>query len=277
MQKSILPIVATFLLVVITYSAKTHALESDNPLSVQHNQIDVTDDFQLPQMVNIPGGAARMGCVSDLGCMRFEKPVHNVSLRSFEISKYEVTFQQWDLCVAKGGCDYIPDDSGWGRGLRPVVNVSWDDIQIYIEWLNQESGKQYRLPTEAEWEHAARAGSPAPYHWGSEIGDNNANCDGCGSQWDDKKTAPVGAFNANAWGVHDMHGNVYEWVQDCWNSSYRGAPDNGASWDSGDCSKRVLRGGAWSSSAQYIRVAIRYNGDKDYRGDIRGFRLARTL
>ena len=126
-----------------------------------------------------------------------------------------MTFAEWDACVSASGCKHKPDDRSWGRGSRPVMNVSWDDItKDYLPWLSRKTDKSYRLLTEAEWEYAARAGSRGKYTWGDEIGKNRANCDGCGSHWD-KQTAPVGSFQANAFGLHDMHGNVWEWVADC--------------------------------------------------------------
>ena len=140
----------------------------------------------------------------------------------------------------------LADERGWGRGRRPVINVSWEDAVAYTKWLSGQTGERCRLPSEAEWEYAARAGSVTKYSWGNEIGSNQANCDVCGSQWDGKQTAPVGSFDPNGWGLHDLHGNVWEWVQDCWNGSYQGAPTNGSAWESGDCSRRVLRGGSWN-------------------------------
>ena len=167
-----------------------------------------------PKMVAVPGGSFKMGCVSGKDCESNEKPVHTVNLSTFEISATEITFEQWDGCVADGGCAHYPDDVGWGRDNHPVINVSWKDVQQYISWLNKKTGKTYRLPTDAEWEYAARAGNCTKYSWGNEIGKNKANCKNCGSKWDDKQTAPVGSFQANGFGLYDMHGNVYERVQD---------------------------------------------------------------
>ena len=145
----------------------------------------------------------------------------------------------------QAGAKGIVPDRGWGRGNRPVINVSWKDAQSYVRWLSQRTGHRYSLPSESEWEYVARAGTDTRYSWGDEIGRNRANCDGCGSRWDDEQTAPVGSFSPNAWGVHDMHGNVWEWVEDCWNDSYVGAPSDGSAWESGECGYRVLRGGSW--------------------------------
>ena len=232
-----------------------------------------------PEMVEIPAGQFRMGCVSGQDCFSDERPVHNVRIRqSFEVSKYEVTFAQWDACVLGGGCGgYRPDDEGWGRGTRPVINVSWEDAQAYVSWLSSQTGEAYRLLSEAEWEYVARAGTQTAYSWGSDIGSDRANCEGCRSRWDDSQTAPVGSFHADAFGVHDMHGNVWEWVEDCWNDSYRRAPSDGSAWLRGNCERRVLRGGSWGSLPRSLRSAERLWNTSGYRGSGLGFRVARTL
>ena len=233
-------------------------------------------------MIKIPAGSFRMGDIQGGGGPD-EKPVHRVSVDAFWLGKFEVTFDQWDACVAVGGCDDSGPrsdggDNGWGRGSRPVIEVSWEDMtEQFIPWLNKTTGKQYRLPSEAEWEYAARAGSETKYSWGNSIGNNKANCDGCGSRWDDSQTAPVGSFSANAFGLYDMHGNVYEWTQDCWNGSYKGAPSDSSAWLKGDCSRRVLRGGSWYSYPNGLRSANRIDFTTGVRSNDDGFRLARTL
>ena len=150
------------------------------------------------------------------------------------MSKYELTFADWDACVAGGGCNgYKPVDQGWGRGQQPVINVNWDDAQHYVAWLSQVTGKTYRLLTEAEYEYATRAGTTTTYPWGDDIklnGQAMANCDGCGSKWDDKQTAPVGSFAPNKFGLYDMVGNVFEWTEDCVHKNYNGAPTDGSAW-----------------------------------------------
>ena len=207
------------------------------------------------EMVSIPGGTFRMGDLNGAG-YDDEKPVHSVTVPAFKLGKYEVTFAQWDACVADGGCGrYTPDDEGWGRGNRPVMNVSWDDIQRFIAWLKARTGGNFRLPTEAEWEYASRAGSITIYSWGNSIGSNRANCRECGDRWE--YTAPVGSFSANAWGIHDMHGNVYERVQDCYKHSYVGAPTDSRAWTSGGCGQRVIRGGSWYNTPRDLRSAYR--------------------
>ena len=231
-------------------------------------------------MVVVPAGSYRMGSPShEEGRSDREGPVHRVTIaQPFAVGVYEVTFAEWEACESGGGCrGYWPDDEGWGHGRRPVINVSWQDVQTYVEWLSDQTGQAYRLLSEAEWEYVARAGTTTKYWWGDEIGRNRANCDGCGSQWDDKQTAPVGSFRPNGFGLYDVHGNVWEWVQDCWNGDYTGAPRDGGAWTTGDCSGRVLRGGSWFSFPILLRSADRLRYSSDYRYLIIGFRIARSL
>ena len=224
-------------------------------------------------MVSIPGGTFRMGDLNGAGDDD-ERPVHSVTVPDFKLGKHEVTFAQWDACVADGSCGrYTPDEEGSDRGNRSVIDVSWDDIQSFIAWLNARTGGNFRLPTEAEWEYASRAGSTTKYSWGNSIGSNRANCyDDCGDRWE--YTAPVGSFSANAWGLHDLHGNVNEWVQDCWNDSYAGAPTDGSAWTSGDCVRSVIRGGSWSATPRDLRSAYRAWLLRSLRSYTVGFRLA---
>ena len=232
-----------------------------------------------PEMVVIPAGSFRMGCVSGRDCYSREQPVHPVTIsRPFALSRHEMTFDEYDRFAAATGRSR-PDDEGWGRGRRPAVNVSWNDAQAYVSWLSAETGVRYRLPSEAEWEYAARAGTTTAYSWGNEIGSNRASCYLCGSQWDGEMTATVGSFGANAWGLHDMHGNVWEWVEDCWHETYVGAPADGSAWTAGgNCGLRVLRGGSWLGDPRDLRAASRYGDDAGGRNyDIFGFRVARTL
>ena len=238
---------------------------------------------ECPLMVVVPSESFQMGePESEVDWRRYEGPVRRVTIaRPFAVGVYEVTFDEWDACVSDGGCGgYRPDDEGWGRGLRPVVFVSWDDAQAYVRWLSRKTGHKYRLLSEAEWEYVARAGTTTAYWWGDDIGRNRANCydgDGYGPQCGDsyRNTAPVGSFSANPFGLYDVHGNVLEWVEDCWNSSYRGAPADGSAWTSGDCSRRVVRGGSWSRGPLYILSALRWSTGG--RNDKVGFRVARTL
>ena len=238
-----------------------------------------------PEIVVIPAGQFLMGCVSGQDCFDNEMPVHEVTIaEAFAVSRYEVTFAEWDLCLERGGCGGIrPDDEDWGRGNRPVVNVSWEDAREYAAWLSGQTGATYRLLSEAEWEYVARAGSSTAFSWGNEIGVNRANCGDwetydlgtCGDRWGN--TAPVGSFEPNAFGVHDMHGNVYEWVEDCWNESYAGAPSDGTAWRSGDCTRHMARGGSWSVIPRFLSSAYRYGNTAGNRNYSKGFRVARTL
>ena len=224
-----------------------------------------------PELVVVPAGSFVMG--SQLYWRQ-----HQVTIpQPFAVGVYEVTFGEWDACVSGGGCGYRPRDGGRGRGRRPVMNVNWEDAQAYVGWLSEQTGKRYRLLSEAEWEYVARAGTTTEYWWGDEIGRNRANCNGCGSQWDDERTAPVGSFQPNGFGLYDVHGNVWEWVQDCWNRGYAGAPRDGRAWETGDCSRRVLRGGSWYYEPRYLRSANRIRNTADYRFNSSGFRIARSL
>ena len=233
------------------------------------------DCDECPQMVVIPAGSFLMGSpASEEGRDGDEGPQHRVTIReAFAAGVYEVTFEEWDSCVADGSCDgYRPDDEGWGRGRRPVINVNWDDAQSYVRWLSRKTGKEYRLLSEAEWEYAVRAGTTTRYSFGDEITPSDANYGG-----NIGNTQPVGSYRANGFGLHDMHGNVWEWVQDCLNDGYAGSPTDGIAWERGDCSRRVLRGGSWVSSSRDLRVANRLRNRTGNRNYYFGFRVARTI
>jgi len=207
-----------------------------------------------------------------------EGPQHKVTIaRPFAVSRYEITFDEWDACVAAVGCKHKPSDEGWGRGKRPVINVSWDDAQAYVVWLSKKTGKKYRLLSEAEWEYAARAGTTTRYPWGDEPGSNRANFYGSGSQWSGKQTAPVGSFEPNAFGLYDMIGNVWEWVQDCHAERYSESIRDGSAFETQNCGLRVVRGGSWGNGPEFARVANRSRSEPTVRGINHGFRLARTL
>ena len=223
-----------------------------------------------PQMIVVPAGSFRMGCLAENGCAAPETPVRVVNIATpFSISKHEVTFAQYDRFARAAG-RRRPDDAGWGRGDRPVVNVSWGDAVEYVEWLSAETGRRYALPGEAEWEYAARAGTETRYAWGDAVGDQ-ANCADCSRS--PGRSVTVGSFRANAWGLHDMHGNVWEWVQDCWNASYENAPTDAGARSDGDCGRRMLRGGSWFNAQQFARSASRLSGEATVRGNIAGFRV----
>ena len=212
-----------------------------------------------PEMVVVPAGAFTMGSpANEKDRQSNENPQHKVTIaKPFAVSKFEVTFDEWDACVILGGCVYQASDNGWGRGTRPVISITWDDAQAYVGWLSRQTGRLYRLLSEAEWEYAARAGSDKAYSWGDEVGEGNANCNGCGSQWGGRQTAPVRSFAPNVFGLHDMHGNVAEWVQDCYQGNYNGAPVDGSAWTTGNCNARVLRGGSWGLRPLNLRSAFR--------------------
>ncbi|MBN8454295.1 formylglycine-generating enzyme family protein [Accumulibacter sp.] len=230
-------------------------------------------------MVVVRAGSFPMGSPeSEPGRGNDEGPQHTVTVaQPFAVGKYEVTFDEWDACVAAGGCQHTPGDELWGRDRRPVVNVSWNDAQAYVSWLTRKTGKGYRLLSEAEWEYAARARSTTAYPWGHDKGTIRANFRYSGSQWSDRLTAPVGSFAPNGFGLYDMIGNVWEWTQDCWNGSYQGAPSDGLAWLTGDCGRRVVRGGCWNRHPEVARAAYRTWLEPGLRTDILGFRLARTL
>ena len=248
---------------------------------------------KCPEMVVVPAGSFTMGSPdSEQGRDIDESPQHSVTFaKPFSVGRFAVTFDEWDACVAEGGCSgYRPQDLGWGRNRRPVINVSWDEATAYAAWLSRKTHKPYRLLTEAEWEYAARAGSTTAYYWGNEIGSGNANCapDGkleCGSIWDNKQTAPVGSFAANAFGLYDMAGNVWQWVQDCYHSSYKGAPTDGSAWTTGNCIgtlededfQRVIRGGSWITLPRLLRSAGRFRNTFSSSGNLLGFRVGRAL
>lgn len=234
-----------------------------------------------PEMAMVPAGKFWMGSPpEEKGRSPDEDPRHEVAVgRPFAVSRFEITTEEWDVCVLLGGCVWPAPDPGWGRGRQAVVNVSWDDARQYAAWLSRRTGKPYRLLSEAEWEYAGRGGKQTAYSWGDEIGRNNANCADCGSRWDSKQTAPVGSFAANAFGLSDMHGNVWEWVEDCWHKSYtEQPPTDGSAWtERGDCDRHVVRGGSWFNRAEVLRSAHRASYTPGTRRNNVGFRVARAL
>jgi formylglycine-generating enzyme required for sulfatase activity len=238
------------------------------------------------EMVVVPAGSFTMGSPdSEPTRTKFEGPQHRVTFaRQFAVGRFAVTFDEWDACVADGGCNgYKPNDEGWGRGRRPVINVSWNDASAYIAWLSGKTGKGYRLLSEAEREYVARAGARTAFWWGAEISSRQANYNGnyaYGNSWFGEfrqRTMPVDSFRPNKWGLSQVHGNVWEWTQDCWHESYAGAPDDGAPWESGRCSYRMVRGGSWSTDPGELRAAVRGRFPVDFRSNSLGFRVARTL
>ena len=198
---------------------------------------------ECPEMVVIPPGNFTMG--RDDG-KSVETPAVPVAvLKSFAMSRYEITWDEWLACVEAGTCTQVPDDHEWGRGQQPIMNITWQDANDYARFLTEKTGQAYRLPTEAEWEYAARAGTETHFFWGDAAGTYNANCRKCGTPWDGKGNAPVGTFKPNPFGLHDMNGNVWEWMQDCWNPTHDGAPTIARARTDGDCERRVIRSGSW--------------------------------
>jgi formylglycine-generating enzyme required for sulfatase activity len=230
------------------------------------------DCDRCPELVLIPAGTFDMG--SD-EVFEFEKPVHQVTIRKpFYIGKREVTFEEWDACADEGGCGYRPSDRGRGRGKRPVTDIDWKDATGYLVWLSSKTGHSYRLPTEAEWEYAARAGTTTSFPWGRTVDKNRANCLGCNPE-PLKQTVETGSFPPNAFGLFDMAGNAAEWVEDCWSDNYKGAPTDGTAFTKPGCRERVLRGGSFNNDSRYLRSAARFKYDYDVRFYTNGFRVAR--
>jgi formylglycine-generating enzyme required for sulfatase activity len=260
--------------------------EAVHPLTAeQERALKPTDSFKecdkCPEMVVVPAGSFTMGSpASEVGRYDDEGPQHLVTFaKPFAVGRFAVTFDEWDACVADGGCNgYRPADEGWGRGRRPVINVSWDDAEAYLSWLARKTGKTYRLPSEAEREYVTRAGTTTAYWWGSSISTSQANYDGT-------RTVSVDSFEPNPWGLYQVHGNVWEWMEDCY-QDYNGAPIDGSARTSGNCnpfgidgfgSGRVVRGGSWIYGARGLRSAVRGWVFTDSRGSYEGFRVGRTL
>ncbi|OED36616.1 hypothetical protein AB833_26510 [Chromatiales bacterium (ex Bugula neritina AB1)] len=246
-------------------------LKRSVPVAQPEPQLVIQRQSFEPEMLSIPGGTFLMGSPASESGREGDENQHQVNVRAFKLSKYETTFEEYDVFARETGRQ-LPQDQGWGRGRRPVINVSWHDAVAYAEWLSGKTGKRYRLPTEAEWEYAARAKSRSAYPWGDDIGRNKANCDGCGSRWDVKQTAPVGQFGANQWGLHDMHGNVYEWTCSDYEDPYNGAEQECVSGQSNV--DRALRGGSWDDAPRDVRSADRFNYWPDDPDNDTGFRLS---
>jgi formylglycine-generating enzyme required for sulfatase activity len=247
------------------------------------------DCGDCPLMVVVPAGSSMMGSteaerewvVKQGGRQERvdeEMPQHPVEIRRpFAVGKYEVTFDEWDACVRGGGCNGYKPDRGWGRGRRPVINVSWNDAKTYVDWLKRATSQPYRLLSEAEWEYAARAGTTSRFWWGNEITLANANYQNLLN-----RSTEVGRYPPNRWGLHDTAGNLREWVEDCYHDSYKeaGRPDDGSAWTTGDCTLRTRRGGSWFDLYPFtLRSSARGFGEPNervFRND-EGFRVARTL
>ena len=242
-------------------------------VQVADAQENSSQEIPLPEMVLIPGGETEVGSLIDFRA----QPIHRVEIESFYISKFEITFEQFDA-FSEATDKAKRNDLGWGRGDNPVVDVSWEDATEYAEWLSSITGETYRLPTEVEWEYVARANNYlAQYSWGDEIGANRANCRDCGSQWDGLSTAPVGSFEPNSFGVHDMHGNVWELTSNCYTPTYYEAVSYSGESANPDCKGVVVRGGSWDTDAEKLKIWSRDPNRKDNAYNDVGIRLVKEF
>ena len=246
--------------------------------------VPVKECAECPAMVRILSGIFTQGGPrNEPQSIEIERPLREVNVRAFFMGQTAVTFEEWDACVADGGCTHHPGDESWGRGSRPVIDVSWDDAQEYVDWLSNRTGQDYRLPSESEWEYATRAGTTGRFNTGDCITTDQANFNGevpatgCPTGIYRGGPLPVGSFGPNGFGLYDTHGNVQELVQDCWNWGYVGAPTNGSAWMIGDCSLAVLRGGSAGASGWVLRSAGRWYNERDVRSTSWGFRVARAV
>jgi formylglycine-generating enzyme required for sulfatase activity/class 3 adenylate cyclase len=222
-----------------------------------------------PEMVSLPGGTFAMGSNEDVT----EKPVHQVRLKSFAIAKYPVSVREWNACAAASACPFTAP----GNDEAPVTNISWSDAAQFAAWLAKVTGKPYRLPTEAEWEYAARGGTQTRYWWGDQFQHGLANCKNCTQIASTQPPNKVGDFKANPYGLFDMGGTVDQWVEDCWHKNYQGAPTDGSAWREDACTAHVIRSGSWRNDARYVRPANRDRYDTNVRYPTHGFRIALTL
>ena len=232
-----------------------------------------------PAMVVIPAGSFVMGSpVDEKGRSEDEAPQHEVTIGyAFAVSKFEITVAQWDLCVTYGNCTPRLIEPGDGDDHSPVVKITWPDAKRYVAWLSRMTGKTYRLLSEAEWEYAARGGTRTAYPWGDDVGTANAVCESCGSEWDRKSLAPVGSLAPNPFGLHDMHGNAWEWTEDCYHLDYKNAPADGSPWLERTCLRRSVRGGSFDYSPGGPRSATRYRYVPSSINDDLGMRIARSI
>jgi formylglycine-generating enzyme required for sulfatase activity len=232
------------------------------------------DCTECPEMVSLPAGSFTMG---DNKGDRSEKPAHKVTIKKpFAIGKFEVTVGEWKSCVTDGACKPTSDEVQ-NVDDAPVRDISWADATDYVKWLSRKTNQEYRLPTEAEWEYAARAGTQTTYWWGNNMQSGKANCKDCGGQTSYEHPSKVGNYEPNPFGIHDMNGNVWEWVDDCWHRNFQGAPRDGSAWTDGNCAVRVIRSGSWRNDKTYVHSASRFKYDAYIRYIQNGFRVAKTL
>jgi formylglycine-generating enzyme required for sulfatase activity len=219
-----------------------------------------------PEMVSLPGGAFEMGSNDEPS----EKPIHGVKVEAFAISKFPVTVLEWNECVAAKGCARVP----MGKDDEPATDLSWKDTQQFVTWLAQVTHRRFRLPSEAEWEYAARGGTHTRYWWGEELQRGMANCKGCGDAYDAAHPAKAGSFKPNPFGLYDMGGGVDQWVADCWHKNYQSAPVDGSAWLDDNCPTHVIRSGSWKNEPSDVRAASRDHYDTGVRYPTLGFRIA---
>jgi len=228
-----------------------------------------------PEMVVIPSGTFKMGSLKG---KKSERPVHTITIyQHLAAGRFEVTFEEWDACHREGGCSKKVHDRDWGRQNRPVINVLYSDIQEYLTWIREKTSSFYRLPSEAEWEYAARAGTTTEYWWGNEMKKGYANCRDCGTKWSGIKSAPVGSFKPNPWGLYDLHGNLLEYVEDCWTKNHGTVPKNALPYLKSNCRSRVIKGGAWYYLPKASRSAYRTKNDTRVFSYLIGFRVFREI
>ena len=230
-----------------------------------------------PTMMVVPQGKFVMGSPEGQG-QNYERPQHEVTIaKPFAVAKFEVTQEEWQACVDYGDCEKPTSSSTVGNSRNPVDDITWDQAETFVAWLSRMTGKTYRLLSEAEWEYAARAGTETAYPWGDEVGEGNANCSDCGGTQDHRRAAPVGSYAANGFGLYDMQGNVSEWVEDCANESYNGAPSDGSAWTTGSCDMRVTRSGSFFVDHKIIASGARGSNVHGMGYSSLGLRVARTL
>ncbi len=248
----------------------------DPPRALEVYQDNLARGGLGPVMIKLSDGTFTMGAKAS-SPFQDELPPHEVRLQSFSISRFEITFEEFDAFAESTGLA-LPKDKGWGRGKQPVINITWEEAVDYTKWLSQQTGHQYRLPSEREWEYAAGAGKDSLYWYGNELGRNRGNCAVCGSQWDNNQPAPVGSFQPNPLGLNDTIGNVLEWTVDCFRSNYIGSPITGNLWQGGDedCSHRMARSGSFRSYENALRTTKRNNYSPRTRLDNLGFRVVRV-
>jgi len=266
------PFIRVLILLIILWPAASGVrAESDPP----RRFAELKDCAVCPVLAIIPPGQFVMG--KD-GRFKNEGPARTVTIaRAFAMGRFEVTFDEWQACFDEGGCGtQMPSDHGWGQGTRPIINITWFDAQGYLKWLSEKTAKTYRLPSESEWEYAARAGTQTDFWWGDQVGREKANCRNCGPKIS-HQSLPVDSFKPNPWGLYNVHGNVWEWVEDCWNPTQAGAPNNAQPRLNGDCRQRVMRSGSWYYFSKNIRAPWRFKNDARVKSYGIGFRVLREL